>query len=364
MQLIDRLLKRNWTPEYLARAVGECREAYFCHAADQEMQKAAASGGVVTAVLDRLLREKIADGALCVRSFVADGTVRAEFFIAKCAADLASAQGSKYMPVYFRDALPLIREFPGRLALVLLPCDARALSRIRRAEPGVDAKIAFVVTLFCGHNSERVLTDSVVKRFRAEHGQLRNFRHRFGHWRGRIGMEFEDGTSVVRPFSEFSDYQNLFFFSQRKCHACFDHTGFYGDLAAGDIWSQHMKKEPVKHTAVIARSKAASAILTCMFADRALSGYPVDMETVCDGQSRSLPFHYNVSARSRVSRIFGMRLKDLTKQEVKWNQLIVAFLVMLNEKVTRYEFGRWTVMRIPRPLLKMYLVMLKGLESL
>jgi coenzyme F420-reducing hydrogenase beta subunit len=319
---------------------------------------------VVTAVLDRLLATSHADGALCVRSVVTEGRVQAEFFIATSRSDLAAAQGSKYMPVHFRDALPLIRGFRGRLALVLLPCDARALRRLRQEEPEIDAKIAFVVTLFCGHNSERELTDAIVRRHRPRHAELIDFRHRFGHWRGNLRMRFSDGTTIVRPFADFSVYQNLFFFSQKKCHACFDHTGFYGDLAAGDIWSQHMKDDPIKHTAVLCRSERASSLIASMFAEGALAGHPVTISDVCDGQSRALPFHYNVSARTRVSRLFGMRLKDLTRQPVTLNEVAAAFLVMLNERVTRSAVGRRLVLSVPRPLLKGYLLFLKGLESL
>jgi coenzyme F420-reducing hydrogenase beta subunit len=364
MHLIDRLLQRKWTPEYLQRAVGDYREAYFCHAVDHAMRENAASGGVVTAVLGRLLATGQADGALCVRAVVTEGNVQAEFFIACSSSELAAAQGSKYMPVHFRDALPLIRDFRGRLALVLLPCDARALRRLRQEEPEVDEKIAFVVTLFCGHNSERELTEAIIRRHRPRHAQLIDFRHRFGHWRGNLRMRFSDGTETVRPFADFSVYQNLFLFSQKKCHACFDHTGFYGDLAAGDIWSQHMKDDPIKRTAVLSRSARASSLIAGMFADGTLAGYPVTISDVCDGQSRALPFHFNVSARARVSRLFGMRLKDLTHQPFAWNEVAAAFFVMLNERITRSAVGRRLVLSVPRPLLKAYLLFLKGLESL
>ena len=88
------------------------------------------------------------------------------------------------------------------------------------------------------------------------------------------------------------------------------------------------------------------------------------IEDVCNGQSRALPFHYNVSARSRVGRLFGMRLKDVTRVDAKWNQIAVAFLVMLNERITRGKTGQRLVLATPKPILKAYLLLLKGLESL
>lgn len=364
MELVEQLLRRNWQFEYLEQAVGHVREAFFCHAAEDDLRSEAASGGAVTAILEELLDSGQVNGALCVRSVVRDGRVHSEFFVAHDRKELISAQGSKYMPVHFRDAVPLLRGFPGRLAVVLLPCDARALRRLRQDDPALDARIGFVITLFCGHNSERDLTDAAIRRHQPRGADLIDFRHRFGHWRGKLRMTFSDGTKVVRPFAEFSDYQNLFFFAQRKCHACFDHLGFFGDLAAGDIWSQRMKHDPIKRTAIVTRSEAASNLVRGMFRAGTLAGYEVSIADVCDGQSRALPFHFNVSARARVSRLFGMRLKDLTHQSVRWNEVIVAFLVLLNEHVTRSTTGRWIVLRVPRPLLRGYLLFLKGLESL
>jgi len=362
--VIDRLLRRKWTDSFIAKAIGAHREAYFSYAVDENIRARAASGGVVTAILGRLLRDGQVDGALVVRSFVSEGVVQSEFFIATTIDELASAQGSKYMPVYFRDAVLLIRQFSGRLAVVLLPCDARALSRLRSDDADIDRKIAFVITLFCGHNSERALTDGIIRRHQRGHGELRGFRHRVGHWRGKMQMEFADGTKINRPFQEFSDYQNLFLFAERKCHACFDHTGYYGDLAAGDIWTAHMKSTPIKHTALITRTPRASQFVEQSLKDGIICGYRVGIRDVCDGQTRGLPFHYNVSARSRVSRRFGMRLKNLTDTEVRWNHVAVAFMVLLNERLTRSPAAHRIWLRVPRPLLRGYLVLLKGLESL
>jgi len=329
------------------------------------LTESAASSGTVAAILVHLLESGRIDGALVVTSVVARGKLECRFAIARTRDEILMAQGSKYAAVYFqRDAVPLIRAFNGRLAVVLLPCDAKSLRRLRIAEPEVDAKIALVMTLFCGHNSEPELTDAVIARYGRDHGALRSFQHRFGHWRGKLRIRYEDGAEIVRPFEDFSVYQNLFFFSQKKCHACFDHLGFYCDLAAGDIWSQKMKDDPIKKNAIVIRSQRAAELMAELENTRVLQVEAVTIVDVCNGQSRALPFHYNVSARSRVGRLFGMRLKDVTRVDAKWNQVAVAFLVMLNERITRGRIGQRLVLATPKPILKAYLLLLKGLESL
>ena len=363
--LLERIDSRPWPGDFLARAVGNHVGSFFSHAADPELRESAASGGTVTAILIHLLEAGRIDGALVVTSVVTDGKLECRFAIARTRDEILMAQGSKYAAVYFqRDAVPLIRAFRGRLAVVLLPCDAKSLRRLRIAEPELDAKIAFVMTLFCGHNSEPELTDAMIAKYGRNRGALRNFQYRFGHWRGKLRIRFEDGAEIIRPFSDFSVYQNLFFFSQKKCHACFDHLGFYCDLAAGDIWSQKMKQDPIKKNSIVIRSPRAADLLRELENRRVLNLETVSIEDVCNGQSRALPFHYNVSARSRVGRLFGMRLKDVTRIDAKWNQIAVAFLVMLNERITRGKTGQRLVLATPKPILKAYLLLLKGLESL
>lgn len=124
-----------------------------------------------------------------------------------------------------------------------------------------------------------------------------------------------------------------------------------------------MKSDPIKKNAIVARSRQAVDIIAQLASLGALQVEDVKIDDVCNGQSRALPFHYNISARSRVGALFGMRLKDTTHSKVKWNDTATAFLVMFNERITRNRAGRALILRIPRPLLRAYLIFLKGLES-
>lgn len=361
--IVDRIDTRLWPADYLKKVVGEYGRTGFCHANDPELRSSAASGGIVSATLIHLLETSQIDGALVVAGWTEAGRYHCGFRIARTRAEILAARGSKYMPVYFnREVPPLIKAFEGRLAAVLLPCDALALAKLRATDPAIDRKIRFVTTLFCGHNSERELTDLVIDRFRPAGANLVGFQHRFGHWRGSMRMNY-DKEEVVAPFSEFSMYQNLFFFAQKKCHACFDHFGYQSDMAVGDIWSQKMKKDPVKKNAVILRTAQAEELLRQLIDRNLVTAEEASVEDVCNGQSRALPFHYNISARSRVGSLFGMRLKDTTQLRTRWSEVAAAFIAMVNERMTRSRVGRAIVGRIPRPLLKAYLALFKALES-
>ena len=173
-----------------------------------------------------------------------------------------------------------------------------------------------MITLFCGHNSEP-LTDAMVDRLgRGAPADRLPLAH--GHWRGSLEATFADGTQVVKPFETFSDYRNLYFFAQPKCHHCFDHFGYDCDISAGDIWSPRMKANPIKHTALIARTPAGSALVAAALRDGALIGGQEPADEIANGQARTAPFHYNVTSRARVGRLSACASKTAPTPACAW----------------------------------------------
>jgi coenzyme F420 hydrogenase subunit beta len=344
--------------------IGNFNKTYFAYAGNERVREKAASGGVATALLSFLLDTQRIDGALVCRTMIRDGKVRPEFFIAKDEEDLLSAQGSKYIEVNFmEDALPLLKSFNGHLAVTLLPCDTSTLWRVMENDEELAKKITLIITLFCGHNSVCELTDMVTRKLTPKGAQIVDFRHRKGHWRGELLAEFNSGKIVEKPFSYFSDYQNLYFFCQQKCHHCYDHTGYDGDISVGDIWSLRMKEEPIKHSAVITRSPAGTEVFADAVKSRILVASEESITEICEGQARTMPFHYNVSARARVGKLLGFKIKDRVYARVRWNDFLVAWMALSNEKLSRSTNGRWWIAHTPRFILKFLLYFMKGLES-
>ena len=348
----------------VGRYIGDILQSYFAYAASESIRKMAASGGVITALNANLLDAGIIDGALMCRSHIQNGELVPEFFIADDLDMLLSAQGSIYYAVEFmRDAVPLIEGFKGKISVVALPCDIHKLQRLRKRKQDIDDRVAVTISLFCGHNSRPELTRMILKKLDKKDAGVVDFRYRHGHWRGELEATLSSGEKISKPFSYFSDYQNLFYFCQQKCHYCHDHTGYDADISIGDIWSHHMKKEPIKHSAVILRTAIGENIFNQSIKADWLVAKEAPISAVCDGQARSMPFHYNVSARARAGKLLGIQIKDDVGETVRWNDFLTGLIVLTNEKFSRTAFGKKWIIRIPRFMLKLMLYFLKGLES-
>lgn len=361
----DRIWHREFSEAEINKYIGHYQQTHLAYAKEKTLRDNAASGGAVSSLLIYMLEHDLIDGALVLDTIIKDGKVYNNFIIAQSRQEIMQAQGSKYSAVYFaQNALPLLRQFEGRLAVVALPCDARILHAYRHKNPEFSQKIQLVITLYCGHNSEPELTDWTIDRLGGSNVELVDFKYRTGHWRGELEARFDDGSHIKKPFSYFSDYRNVYFFAQKKCHHCCDHFGYFCDISAGDIWSPEMKNEPIKHTSLIVRTDAGARIIQQAVENDVLSIADTDIHQIANGQARTLPFHYNVSARSRVAPLFGLKINDITLEQVTFLDSLIALIALANECFSNSRFGRWIIKRLPRPVLKLYLYVFKGLESI
>jgi len=366
-KIASRLLRRVWSGEAVDKYIGAIKDAYLAHAPDGTLRVNAASGGVVTALLIHMLDGGTIKGALVCRSTVRNGKVRAEFFIARNSGDLLKSQGSKYVPVHFsHEALPLIEAFDGPLAVVGLPCDIAVMRHRMEKDAKLNEKVRCLIAIVCGHNSEEPLVDQVVQKLEREAGsKISDYRFRRGLWRGKLNATFENGGEVAHPFSSrFGLYQNLYFWSEKKCFQCHDHYGYDADISTGDVWSMELKDKPIKYSGVLTRNDRGHELFAGAVDAGAIQTKPISPELILEGQARTGPFHYNLTARMGAARLYGLKLKDTVFEPVRWNDRLAAHIALFNWRWSRNARLSPLIFRLPRPLLKLYLYFFKFLESL
>lgn len=365
--LSQKILKKNWTEQDIQELVGRYQETYLSYALDERIRLGGASGGTASALLACALESNIIDGALVCRTMISEhNKVRTEFYIATNKSQLLLSQDSKYVQTSFvPDALRLIDEFKGRLGVVGLPCDMSMLKKRMKRHPQLTEKIVFTIGLFCGHNSQPELIDNVIKKLKPEaESKLDMFRFRTGLWRGYSLARFDQTRIIEKKSSYYNLYQNLYFFCQKKCLYCHDHFAYDADISLGDIWSYHLKDKNIKHNSIVCRNTKGSDILHTAHNEGYLHVNPATIEEILDGQSRGAPTHNNTSAKSKAGKRFGMNIPDKHNKKVRWNQYLVAWIILFNYNWSMNKRYSKIIFKIPRKILKAYLVALKGLESL
>ena len=365
MSLIDRLSRKRWTDEDIRKYVGRCRRACLTCATDEMVRNGAASGGTVSALLINALESELIDGAILCRLRIRQGRVRPEFILARTPAEVLEARGSHYVQTRFnREALRLVENSPGRLALVALPCNVEALQRHLSRRPHLSEKVVLTISLTCGHSSQQALVDAIADKLERKAGaRIVNFSFRTGLWRGKLTAEFANGVTIRKPAGWFTLYQNLHYFSEKKCLFCHDHFGYGADLCVGDVWLYRLKSSPVKYNGVIVRTDAGDDLLKSAVQRGAIQSEPLAVTDILNGQVRSAPFHHNVTARHKAGRVLGIRIPGRAGQRVGFCAFLAAFLALLNWKWSQSPRLAWIIFKVPRILLKAYLVLFKALQS-
>lgn len=362
----EQLTRKNWSKEQISAMLGSQQRCVLAYAAEPAWRERSASGGAVSVILSHLLESGQIDGALVNEAYVESGIVKNRFFIARTVEELHRSQGSKYQTVHFSSqALPLIRTFEGKLAVVALPCDAAILRRQCEKEEALNAKIHSIITLFCAHTSQPELTKRIVDRVKAQESlSLTDFHYKSGHWRGNMTFAFGPEHTLQIPYGRYSLYQNLFFFCDRKCLNCHDQFGYAGDISAGDIWLESMKTEAIKHTALIARTDCGSQTIAECETSGALVVKESTANFILQGQSRTVRCHYNTSARHRVGKLLRIAIPDSVHTRVSLIDWLIAFIVLFNYRLSTTKLGKKIIFTMPKIVWKAYLYFFKALESM
>ena len=341
-------MDKKWSAADSVRLLGNVKNCYQTYSKNPEVRNGAASGGTTSQILIELLRTEHVDGVLVWRLGTKDGRPHSAPFVAKTPDEVLSARTSIYVATYFaRDAMPLIKDFSGRLAVMTLPCDATYLRRRMEKDPALNKKIVGILALFCGHNSLPELTEVVCNRHGFNWDDLEHFSFRTGSWRGDMTMTPKKGEPVVTSSRQFTHMQNLHLFSEKKCLACFDHFGYDADISLGDSWTRGEKKLVIKPTVCVTRTEAGDEMFR--IAQDALEVVPRSPSHVLSGNSRGLTYHYNVSARSKVAESMDHNINDRLHLQTSLLERLIAWMGVKNavwswrdpkakEKLTKRSF--------------------------
>lgn len=341
--------------------IGDFRKAWIGHSNDPAIREHAASGGIITAVFKHLLDNDKIDAALVCRSKLVNGELLPDIYLAKNIEDLIESQSSKYFDIPMTRGLELIKNFEGRVGIVGLPSQINSISRRISKNPILRERIVFKISLFCGHNSKEKLIRLVLEKQGISFNDVNSFHYRQGLWRGEIVVTLKNGTEQRMPFQDFSHYQNLHILSLTRCLNCFDHFGYHSDLSTGDVWLPHKKQESIKPSAFFARTERAQTLIEEMLADGSLSADETDRQSLYLSQSRSVNYHYNISARAKVGKWLGFNIKERIKTKVTLRDLFGAFIVLINHRISENPRILRLFMRLPRPIVLIYILMFKGL---
>jgi len=353
------LLDISNTDRYLGKHI-TCRIGY---SADESIRENCASGGVVTAFLCHLIRTGQIDGAWVTRSIITEGKLGYKTFVATTEEEIRDCATSIYMHIPLLKHLEEVMQFNGRIAVVLLPCQMRALNKLMEKQPKIREKIILKIALYCSGVHSQAATLIPISKKKILLKNANRIYYRRGHWRGKTTIVYDDGQEKTMSYTKtICAYRNAYFFINESCILCQDQFGETGDISFGDVWLREMKKHPIKHTGCIIRSDNAFK----MYKSAVDSGEIVDKrigdEKVVYSQKRALVFKFNcASAKKKAYKKRGRDVVLDTASHCKINHRIAYKLAYFNMKLSKNH--EKIVEKIPMPIIYVYMLFIRLLLS-
>lgn len=206
----------------------------IAHAGDPDVRFRAATGGVLTALGQYLLRSGRVERVLHVRPDPRR-PLRTVAWVSDSAEAVLTGMGSRYGPgAPLVGLMDLVAD--GRpLAVIAKPCDIGAVRRLMAEHPPAAATIRATLAMVCGGASDLGKSRAVLAGFRIPEAAVTLFRYR-GHGNpGPLRVEADDGRSHEVSYTDLWEDQTGWAL-QPRCKLCPDAIGEAADLVAADCW--------------------------------------------------------------------------------------------------------------------------------
>jgi hypothetical protein len=175
----------------------------------------------------------------------------------------------------------------------------------------------------------------------------------------------KNGNINSFPFQDFSVYQNLHFYSLKKCLYCYDHTAEQADISCGDAWLSYLKEDSIKHSIIITRNNNSNELIHEMRRKGDIFLMKIEPEIVFKSQKKSIIYHKGIEARSKIGKYFGYSIDYPSdyKNTTKWNDYLAALIVLLNITISSNNKLKKGIFLIPKFIIYQWLLLFKFLTN-
>lgn len=317
--------------KYIGPHIG-CKKGY---GTDEEIRKNAASGGMVTSLLCNMLEHGDIDGAWVTKTAFENGELTYKTFVATTKEEICDASSSVYMNIPLLKHIDVIKNFDGKVAVVMTPCMIRGLNAILEKDSQLKEKVVLKLGLYCsGTHSPKATTLSMEKSGITGENAKRLY-YRRGHWRGTSSVIYNDGSTKEFSYSKtICAYKNAYFFEKDSCMYCQDHFAMGSDISFGDIWLKEMKGNPIKHTSCVIRTEKAYEMLQRAIDEGVIHAEHISDRDMVRSQKRALVFKFNLAAAKKNNEALD------TSDRCKWNHKLAYYLAEKNKKYSEEHYDK------------------------
>ena len=290
---------------------GVVHSVHLSQSTNTDRNMAASSGGLIKEVLRSLLRSGEIDGVIALDHV--DGISFAARLVTH-EDDVDTLPGSIYHNLVQTSALELLRDTPGRLAMVAIPCQLEGMWQwVQRHAPELREKVVLTIGLLCGWQYSHHSIDAMGQYLGYDPAEIADISYRGGGPVGKLTVTTNDGQTYTASRRVDFGYQVAFdrHFNTNRCHVCINHSNFLADLVVGDAWLPSTVFTKTGISLVICRTQEARRIHDQLVTDGRCVSIEVGTEEIRESQTDRVVFGEFAYAYADHLRSIGMHTPEL-----------------------------------------------------
>ena len=319
--------------------IGHTINHYIGYASNPDIRKRGSSGGIISAVLDYLLREGRIDGVLTLIDNP-DKPLQPEPVIIRDPEKLIKAAQSKYSLAPVNTILRKTLEEEGNYAYVGLPCQIHSLRKLQMQNDPNVKNISLLIGSYCGNIHHFTSVIDFLKRFGVEDLNLvKRIQYRAGEWPGKLLVTLKDGREFGLP-KFYANYMNMLYIVKR-CQVCTDLSNEFADFSGADAWAPKYEERGKGYSLISTRTAIGDKIIKeCLENNILISEQQVEKKEVLTMHSHTID-NKKIGAKVRMELwklfskdipIYNLRMVGLPKLRLILSIVVAAAFALGSTK--------------------------------
>lgn len=295
------------------KRIGYYKSLYVGHVAEGDYRDNASSGGMGTWVFKELFEKDLIDGVIHVKeNSDKSSSIMFKYDISRSVEEIKEGSKTRYYPVEFSEVLKIVKEVPGRYAIIGIPSFIMAIRLLAEKDDLIKDRIKFTVGLVCGHQKSSKFAESLAWQVGIKPGDLKyiNFRKKLldrpasNYGVEMIGLIDGEEVTLVKPTNELIGQNwGQGYFKTKASDFTDDVMNETADITLGDAWLHEYTKDSKGNNIIVVRNPIIDDLIREGMDSGRLTLDKVDKETMF----RSQAAHYRHTHDELAYRLY---LKD------------------------------------------------------